>query len=72
MTDIVKRLRHPARYDIDLNEAADEIERLRQGYNLLLRTSTVEIERLREQLVLQVRPRDEVMPGAFIARVKRK
>ena len=27
--DIVERLRHPARYDIDLNEAADEIERLR-------------------------------------------
>jgi hypothetical protein len=30
MIDIVERLRHPARYDIDLNEAADEIERLRK------------------------------------------
>ena len=38
--DIVERLRHPARYDIDLNEAADEIERLREQLKLAVWTDS--------------------------------
>ena len=68
--DIVERLRGHIGDDRILDEAADEIERLRQGYRLLLATSKLEIARLRGKRVLQVRPRDDVMPGAFIAKLK--
>ena len=61
--DIVERLR-------------DEIERLREE-NEQLKVSLVRICGMahnaedRNRRVLEVRPRDDVMPGAFIAKLRR-
>lgn len=77
MTDMIDRLRTLARWwptasdgQPIASEAADEIERLRGG----LKVSQAAVHSLAAKLdkrVLEVRPRDDVMPGAFIAKMKR-
>ena len=74
MTDIVERLHELSRSRDSriMREAADEIVRLRAELEQL-KVSLVRICGMahNDQRVMEVRPRDDVMPGAFIAKLKR-